>query len=41
MTREGVSLDRVEKLPTLQGPTLGYRRRARLGSVGFMQKIAF
>ena len=26
MTREGISLDRVEKLPTLQGPTLGYRR---------------
>ena len=31
MTREGVSLDRVKKLPTLHGPTLGYRRRARLG----------
>ena len=24
-------LDRVAKLPTLQGPILGYRRRARLG----------
>lgn len=31
MVREGVSLDKVERLPTLQGPTLGYRRRARLG----------
>ena len=31
MTREGISLDRVVRLPTLQGPTLGYRRRARLG----------
>ena len=31
MTREGISLDRVEKLPTLQGPTLGYLRSARLG----------
>ena len=32
MTREGILLDRVAKLPTLQGPIiLGYRRRARLG----------
>ena len=31
MTRNGVSLDQVQRLPTLQGPTLGYRRRARLG----------
>lgn len=31
MTREGVSLEKVMRLPSLEGPTLGYRRRARLG----------
>lgn len=31
LTREGVVLDQVTRLPPLLGPTLGYRRRARLG----------
>ncbi len=31
MIREGVSLEKVTRLPSLRGPTLGYRRRARLG----------
>ena len=31
MIREGVSLEKVARLPSLRGPTLGYRRRARLG----------
>ena len=31
ITREGISLERVERMAVLQGPTLGYRRRARLG----------
>ncbi len=31
MEREGVSLQKVVSLPSLTGPTLGYRRRARLG----------
>ena len=29
--REGISLAKVVRLPTLRGPTIGYRRRARLG----------
>lgn len=31
MARERVSLEKVERLPTLTGPLQGYRRRARLG----------
>ena len=31
MQKEGVSLAKVTNLPTLVGPTRGYRRRARLG----------
>ena len=38
MTREGILLDRVAKLPTLQGPILGYRRRARLRPLGAFKR---